>query len=116
MNLAIPSIFVKRLRGKFDQLRNVRRAASTEEAQARLATLLEDAKVTFEARIDAGQIAARTLLDLNSGDVLMLDHELERPIHGNLNGVTKWSGEIEVRDEKLAFRVDKLKPSNPALP
>lgn len=115
MNLAIPSIFIKRLRNKFDQLRNVRRAESTEQGQARLAMLLQDAKVSFEARIAAGHIAARTLLDLNAGDVLTLDHPLDDPIQGHLNGATKWLGEIEVRNDKLVFRVGEHKRSTAAL-
>lgn len=103
MNLAIPSIFIKRLRYNFDRLQQVRKAESTERDQLHLAGLLRNASLRFEARIDGGSVSTRTLLDLEAGDVLMLNHPLERPIHGHINGSPKWLGEIVARRGRLAF-------------
>ncbi|MBV9499952.1 MAG: FliM/FliN family flagellar motor switch protein [Acidobacteriaceae bacterium] len=105
MNLAIPSIFIKRLRHKFDDVRQVRRVESTGHDQAHMAQLLQDAYVTFEARIPGGAIRAQTLLNLEIGDVLVLDHDLGRPINGFVNGCDKWLGRIVSSQEKLAFRL-----------
>ena len=105
MNLAIPSIFVKRLRNKFDQLRQVRRAQSTERDQLVVAGLIQDATVALEARIEAGFIKTSTLLDLEPEEVLMLDHPVEQPVTGFLNGRKKWPGAIVTRDEKLMFEL-----------
>ena len=105
MNLAIPSIFIKRLRHKFDQLRQARRSASTQGDQDHLANLIQNATVVFEARIIGGSTSARRLLDLNAGDVLMLDHPLDRRLSGLLNGVEKLLGSVVSKGEKLAFQV-----------
>ncbi len=107
MNLAIPSIFIKRLRNKFDQLRQVRRAQSTERDQLLMARLIQDANVTLEARIVAGGISTRTLVDLEPDDVLILDHPVERPVSAFLNGRHKWFGSVVTKDEKFVFQLDQ---------
>ncbi|MBV8553794.1 MAG: FliM/FliN family flagellar motor switch protein [Acidobacteriaceae bacterium] len=107
MNLAIPSIFVKRLSHKFDQLLQVRRAATTARDQSHLALLLEGASLTFEARIKAGTISTRTLMNLEIDDVLVLEHPVGRHINGFLNDRDKWQGRIVICDEKLAFQLQE---------
>ncbi len=42
MNLAIPSIFIKRLRNKFEQLQKVRKAHASEADHLIVADLLQD--------------------------------------------------------------------------
>jgi flagellar motor switch protein FliM len=107
MNLAIPSIFIKRLRSKFEQLRQVRRAESTERDQLVVARLIQDASITFDARIMAGLIGTQTLVDLEPEDVLILDHPVERPVSGFLNGRQKWVGSVVTRDEKFVFQLSE---------
>jgi len=109
MNLAIPSIFIKRLRNKFDQLRQVRRAQSTERDQMLMARLIQDANATLEARIVAGSISTRTLVDLEADDVLILDHPVDRPVSGFLNGREKWFGMLVTRDEKFIFQLEEVR-------
>jgi flagellar motor switch protein FliM len=86
MNFAVPSIFIKRLRNKFDQLQQVRKTESTEEDQLHLAQLIQHANLTFDALIDGGRISTRTLFDLDVDDVLILDHPTDRVVSGRLNG------------------------------
>lgn len=105
MNLAIPSIFIKRLRYNFDRLQQVRKAESTERGQLHLAGLLQDARLNFAAHIDGGTVSTRTLLDLEEGDVLLLNQPLDRPVKGYVNGCHKWLGEIVNRRDRLAFEV-----------
>lgn len=105
MNLAIPSLFIKRLRHNFDRLEQVRKAESTERGQMHLAGILRDAPMRFEARIDGGSVSTRTLLDLEPGDVLLLNHAVDRPVSGYVNDRPKWLGEIVGRRERLAFEV-----------
>jgi flagellar motor switch protein FliM len=108
MTLAIPSIFIKRLAYKSDQSRQVRRVAPNVGDQEHLGHLIQNASLVFEARMDGGSIAARRLLELHPGDVLVLDHPLDRKISGQLNGVEKWLGRIVTKGEKLAFEVHGL--------
>jgi flagellar motor switch protein FliM len=109
MNLAIPSIFIKRLRHKFDLLSQVRKAASTEKDQAHMAQLLRNATLQFEAKIDAGAISARELCNLKIDDVLILEHALDAQVSGSLNGRDKWQGTILTDLDKLVFQVNESK-------
>ncbi len=106
MNLAIPSILVKRLRHKFDQVRQVRRADSSEKDQQRLKQLMEEASVSFEARLNAGTISARTLLELDTGDTLVLEQATDSEISGLLNGQEKWRGKVVSSKDKFFFDVN----------
>jgi flagellar motor switch protein FliM len=110
MNLAIPSIFIKRLRHNFDRLQQVRRAESTERDQMQLATMLESAEVVFEARIDGGRVSTRTLLELEPGQVLLLHHPIGRPVSGYINNREKWSGDIVACHDRLAFEIGTRPP------
>ena len=105
MNLAIPSIFIKRLRHKFEQLQNVRKAHRNERDQAYLAELVQDVTLDFEAFIEGSAIATRTLLDLKAEDVLVFDHPTGQPLKGTLNGQEKWAGNIVQKGDKLVFEV-----------
>jgi len=105
MNLAIPSIFIKRLRNKFEQLQRVRKAHASEADHLIVAELLQDVSLKFKAYIDGGKIPARMLADLKPGDVLMLDHGSDKPVKGSLNGEPKWDGFIGSLKENLVFEV-----------
>ena len=106
MNLAIPSIFIKRLRHKFDHLRQVRRAESNQHNQLHVARLIQNAGLEFEASLDGGTISAQNLMALQVGDVLVLDHEVSQEVSGLLNGCEKWSGWVVANDNgKLAFQL-----------
>jgi flagellar motor switch protein FliM len=105
MNLAIPSILIKRLRHKFDQLREIRRAESTVPDQAHLSQLIQDTRVVFEACIQEESISAGALLELKVGDLLLLDHPMDGPVNGFLNGCPKWLGSIVIAGDRLAFEL-----------
>lgn len=109
MNFAIPSIFVKRLRQKLDQLQKIRRAVATPQDQRHIAYLIQDAAVEFEARIKGGAIPAQTLVDLKLDDVLILDHRLDREVNGLINGKLKWAGNIVSSGERMAFSMTEPK-------
>ena len=106
MNLAIPSIFIKRLRTKFDLLRQVRKAESTEDEQYHVARILQSANVSFGARIDAGQISAQDLFNLKVNDVLILDYPRHGPVSGLINSKDLCRGEMVVTEGgEAAFRL-----------
>ena len=107
MNLAVPSIFIKRLRHKFDQLQKIRRAESTENDQHFIAQLLKDSKLTVEVQIPKGVISAKTLVGLELDEVIVLDHPIDREVSGFLNGKEKWRGNVMAQGDKVAFEVSK---------
>jgi flagellar motor switch protein FliM len=105
MNLAIPSIFIKRLRSKFEQLQKIRKVESTTRDQRHIAQILHSTKVTLEVQIPAGVVSAKTLMDLEQDDVLVLDHPIEREVTGTLNGKDKWLGHIVVKNDRMTFEL-----------
>ncbi len=108
MNLAIPSIFTKRLRTNFELLQQVRRAEPREIDQMHIAGLLGSATVTIEVRMDADKIEARDLAVLKPGDVLMLDFPEHKLLVAALNGKDLWSGSIGLAGDKLAFQISDV--------
>jgi flagellar motor switch protein FliM len=105
MSLAIPSIFIKRLRHKFEQLQQVRKVHASIRDQALLAELVQDVTLDFAAYLDGGKIPTRTLLEMEEGDVLLLDHPVDQPLKATLNGDDKWLGNIVSRRDKLVFEI-----------
>jgi len=109
MNLAIPSIFIKRLRHKFEQLQNVRKTHAQIDP-SKMGKLLQGVQLEFNAILDGGAVTTRTLLELKPGDVLVFDHPTDRPVKGSLNHRDKWSGMIAANRGKLLFEVSELTP------
>lgn len=105
INLAIPSIFIKRLRHMFDRLRRIHRAESKHRDQIRMAELLAKTSVQVEVRLDGPTISTHSLLDLNVGDVLTLDYPVDRDVTALLNGQPKFYGDIAAAGQKSVFRV-----------
>jgi flagellar motor switch protein FliM len=106
INFAIPSIFIKRLRHKFERLRRVHRAESKRRDQVHMAELLAKTSMTLEVRLDGTPISTRDLLELESGDILMLDYSLDRKASALLNGQPKFWGDIAMVGTKLGYIVD----------
>lgn len=105
INLAIPSIFIKRLRHMFEQLRRVHKAESKRQDQLHMAQLLTAVNLDMEVRLDGSTIFTRDLLDLRPGDVLMLNHPLSREAVGLVNGSPKFRGDVTVVDNVYDFKV-----------
>ncbi len=114
MNLAIPSIFIKRLRNKFEQLQRVRKANASEADLAVVAELLQEVALNFRAYIDGGKIQAQVLADLEPGDIIMLDHGADKPLKASLNGEPKWDGYIASLKDNLVFEVSGVSETVPA--
>jgi len=110
LNLAIPSIFIKRLRHKFDQLRQVRKSDPTDRDRANVARLIGSATLDFEARLEPTRVLAADLIDLEVGDVLMLGHPLDRPVTGTLNGEPIYNGHMIVKEDKFLLQVYQVSP------
>ena len=109
MNLAIPSIFIKRLRNNFEQLQRIRKTKATPQDQTHLARLLQPAKLRLDVQLPGGIVSAETLFELKEGDVLTLDQPRNGEFSGLLNGKEKWGGQILERGGKLAFEVSRAK-------
>ena len=113
MNLAIPSNFIKRLRNKFEQLQRVKKAHSSDGDHIIISDILQDVSLSFKAYLDGGKIAARTLMELEKDDILVLDHGADKPLKASLNDEPKWVGYITSVGENLAFEVSGLADTVP---
>mgnify|MGYP000871438715 CR=1 FL=1 len=94
INLAFPSIFIKRLRHRFERLRKVHRPDAKERDRIHMAGLLSSLSMDFEARLIGETISVRDLLMLEVGEVLQLNCSLNQRITGLINGTPKFSGQI----------------------
>jgi len=104
MNIGIPSISVKMLRHRFNQQWSVRRTASTEQEQTRVFRLIESSQIKVDAIVES-TVPMRTLLELNEGAILALDHSVDRPVQIALNGRPTFSGFLEGKAGKRAARI-----------
>jgi flagellar motor switch protein FliM len=108
MNLAIPSIFIKRIRFKFDQLQQVRKVQTNARDRAHINETVQEIVLGFDAFIEGGIITAKTLLDLKIDDVVIFDQPTDGPLKGLLNGQEKWTGTVVAKRDKLAFEIVEL--------
>ncbi len=115
MNFAIPALLIKRLRHKFDQLQQIRRAESTDQDQLHIARLIQEANLRVDVQLAGGTISARTLVDMELEDVIMLEYPISHPISGYINGKEKWMGNLVSVGEKLAFELASVKVNNPGI-
>jgi len=112
MNLGIPSIIIKMLRQKFDQQWSVRKSESTEEERTRMLNLLSPSAMKMDARLKGSMLSVEQLMALNSGDVLMFDYPVNRPLDLIINGTLKFRGHVFSTGRKRAFLVESIKTSD----
>jgi flagellar motor switch protein FliM len=110
IRIALPVSLIKRFKHKFEQTRAVRKPALNEHDRAKIARLISGAELTLEARLDPTKILATDLVDLEIGDVLMLDHALDRPLTATLNGQPVYAGQIITLGDKVFLKVTELSP------
>lgn len=112
LNLAIPSIFIKRLHHMFERLLRVNRSESRRRDQVQVAEMLTGVPLTIEACLDEIRVPAQDLLRLEVGQVLALDYPLDRPIKIYFNGKSVMSGEVCVDRSKLAVQIKEVEQGN----
>lgn len=110
INMAIPSIFVKRLRDKFERLQSAQQSDPRRADEARMAALLRPVQVEVEARVDGGTMSVDDLAGLEVGDVLMFDVPVDRPIGVHVNGEPLFFGHIAADAGRMrcAITADRL--------
>jgi flagellar motor switch protein FliM len=96
---------IKMMRHKFDQQWSLRKTAATEQEEERVLNLLARSSVDVEATIDGGGLSLRELMELNVGDVLGLDHAVDRPVTCSLNGQKYFAGSVLASRRRLAVRI-----------
>jgi flagellar motor switch protein FliM len=93
---------------KFDQQWSLRKTEPTEAEQRRASTLIRDAEVRLEARLQGPKVRVRDLLDLKTGDLLELDYRLDRLLDCDINGTSKFQGRVVNSNQKKAFLIESM--------
>jgi flagellar motor switch protein FliM len=82
-------------------------AAPEPDVRQKLA-LLDEAGVSLEVRLDGPLLPVADLMNLTPGQVIKLDHPLDQPLRGLLNGALSMQGAIVSSREKRAFQIATL--------
>ncbi|MCC7175672.1 MAG: FliM/FliN family flagellar motor switch protein [Bryobacterales bacterium] len=106
MNLAIPSLIIKQMRGKFDQPGG-RRSRSSDADQARVLNLVRNGRLGLEVRLRGPRLPLSDVVALEPGDLIPLDFPLARPLDCLVNGSLKFRGQVVSAGHKRAFLVEE---------
>jgi flagellar motor switch protein FliM len=77
------------------------------DARQKLA-LLDEAGVSLEVCLDGPHLPVADLMNLKPGQVIKLDHPLDQPLRGVINGALSMEGTVVSSGKKRAFQVAKL--------
>lgn len=116
VNMAIPSIFVKRLRDRFERMQTVQQTEAQRDDQVHMARLLQQAPVELEVRVDGGMVPAAVVAELEIGDVLEFDHASDRALAAFVNGHPLYVGKIAAIRDHLNLVVEHKQEAEPRGP
>jgi flagellar motor switch protein FliM len=105
INIAIPTIFIKRLRDSFDRLQIIQQSGPAEADRLRMASLIKPAPLALDVRLDGGSVSAEDLALLSVGDVLMFNAPSDSPVTVWVNGRPLLVGSIVADDHHLSVSV-----------
>jgi flagellar motor switch protein FliM len=77
------------------------------DARQKLA-LLAEAGVSLEIRLDGPFLPVAELMNMKPGQVIKLDHLLDQPVRGVVNGALSMKGAIVISGKKRAFQIATL--------
>jgi flagellar motor switch protein FliM len=105
INIGIPSIVVKMLRQRFDQQWNLRRSQPTEAEYARVLKLIRTSEVEADVRLNGPALLLEDLMKIEVGDVLTLNHAVNKELELLLNGTSKFVGHVVAQGRNACFRI-----------
>ena len=105
IHIVLPSMAVSAILQNIDRERSISKTDVPPEHEARVLHLIQNSRVTLEARLPAQQIRVRDLMSLETGDVLTLDLPIDAPLELALNGQPQFLGTIVAVESKRAVRL-----------
>lgn len=108
MSLAIPSNVIKMMRQKSDQNWAARRLESSPGRQAQILRALKPSMLDMEVLLEGPTIGMRELLGLKPGDLLVLDHGIQRPLRLTVNGICKFEGKLLTSNGRKSLQIEAL--------
>ena len=83
-------------------------AGALEPDARRKLALLDEAGVSLEVRLDGPLLPVADLMSLTPGQVIRLDHPLDQPLRGVVNGTLSMEGAVVSSGKKRAFQIATL--------
>jgi flagellar motor switch protein FliM len=112
MGFCIPAIMLEPIMHKFNQSSYTRnRETPVEETRALLDTL-SDVTFPVSAELERTTALMDDLLSLAPGDVLRLDHSIEKPLKVNVSGINKFHGELGAHNGRVVVLLTKPAENN----
>lgn len=106
LNIAIPSLAIKMMRQKLDQPWIGRRAEPAPEEQMQMLRLVEQSEAEVQIALEGATVRVEDLLHSETGDVLVFDVPVDRPISCLVNGWEAFRGRMAKSGSKYAFIVE----------
>lgn len=94
MGFCIPAIMLEPIMHKFNQSSYTRNRETPAEETSALLDTLSDVTFPVSVELDHTKALMDDLLSLATGDVLRLDHSIEKPLKVNIGGLTKFHGAL----------------------
>jgi len=101
----IPNGLLKTLQDSVSQQRQIESREHLLKVVQQVKDLAVGFSTSVEARLNPTGVAVSELLHLKPGDVLTLEHLVSAPALVDVNGATKFQGEIVLANERKAIRV-----------
>jgi flagellar motor switch protein FliM len=111
MNIAMPSIFIKMMRQKFEQQWSTKTQSSAPE-QLRMMRRLRAAALSLEASLEGPVLKVRDLLTMSEGHLLTFDYPLDRPVDVRVNGARRFTAHLVSTGKRRACQIEMVRPSS----
>lgn len=112
MGFCIPAIMLEPIMHLFNQSSYTRsRETPVEETRALLDTL-SDVTFPISAELERTSALMHDLLSLSPGDVLRLDHSIDKPLKVNVSGINKFYGELGAHNGRVVVLLTKPSENN----
>jgi flagellar motor switch protein FliM len=111
MSLCIPALILEPIIQKFNQSFYSRNREIPPRQTRALLDLLSSVPFPVAAELHGTTASMEDLLTLAPGDVLRLDHPIDRPVELSVGGIVKFHGELAAHNGRTAARVTAINRS-----
>ncbi len=105
MSLCIPALILEPIIQKFNQSFYSRNREAAPEQTRSILDMLAAVHFPVAAELHGTTAAMEDLLSLAPGDVLKLDHPVDRPVEISVGGIVKFFGDLAAHNGRTAVRV-----------
>lgn len=105
INLAMPSLIVKKMRNKLDRQWPLRKSTSSNDDADKMLRLVQPAQIKVDVMINGPKIRIDELLELKPQDVLVLDYPVTRSLECCCNGQPVLRSRLARSGHKTAARI-----------